>query len=146
MDMLSQTKGPERDDATRMIRNHPNVSAAMRRLCDCGIRCMHMSLVDTVVDECVGSAVDAVYQWRTECPGSQAGWMVFVGADCLREFNIRLRDRVSDIVRGDHVLRMSQRSSARVLLELVVEHGFDLSVTTHPNTNTVRGEKEITAG
>lgn len=134
MDMLSQMKGPERDDAKHMIRGHSTVVAARRRLCDCGIRCMQMSLVDAVVDECVDGAVDVVYQWRTECPGSRAGWQVFVGANCLREFDKRLRDCVSDIVRRDHVLRMAQRSSARALLELVVEHGwrglvgvFDLS-------------------
>ena len=120
MDMLGDIQGPPRQEAKRIILNHRDVSSARERVARCRLE---GASPDALIAACVDEAVDEVYQCRTACPGSLAGWQVFVSRDCLRAFQRHLRDQMCLRVRRNLVLRMAERS---LLWELVAEHGFVL--------------------
>ena len=126
MDFYSEMPGPDRGAAKRIMHAHRDIQRAKDGVHHNRPRCVASEAVDALVEACVDGAVDAVYKGHAQCPGSLAGWQVFVGNDCIREFNRRLSARLRLLVRRDHMLRSAERSSARTLTELIAEHGFAL--------------------
>jgi len=124
MDSMSYMLGPSRDSAKRILYTQRDILHAKASVESDRPRCLDTGAVDAFVRECVDAAVDNVYKGRNECPGSMAGWQVFVGGDCIREFNRQLRARMCMRVRCDHMLRIASRSLIRTLSQLVSEHGF----------------------